>query len=67
MNYFLPNYQIVEQQYGDGTIKYILEQQQNVDGVLVWESVYRHTDLEEVRRVKAERLNRFNATRKVIE
>ncbi len=44
-------YQISQIEYGNGDIKYVLEQFRDGE----WHNCYRHKDLEEVRRAKAER------------
>lgn len=61
------NYRIVEQEYRDGSVKYILEKEKLVDGQLIWDSVFRSPDLEEVRKAKEDRLAFETRSRRVIE
>lgn len=46
-------FRIVEAEYADGEVKYILEQFLEDSGT--WKSCYRHTDLQVIRDAKTER------------
>lgn len=46
------NFRIVEQEYDNGDKMYVLESDK---GGQLWTSIYRNPDLEDVRKIKAER------------
>jgi hypothetical protein len=58
-------YRILEREYRDGSIKYVLEKWKNDNEG--WVSVFAHTDLEVIRDAKAERENGIPKNERVVE
>lgn len=57
-------HQIVEEQYVDGTSRYVLEVFD--DESKAWKSVYAHRDLEVIKEAKEKRETRQLITRKIV-